>query len=159
MTTNTFNTSFKKYYPRLVTYAYSLLENAQASEDIVQDAFEKLLKRPDEDFTHLTGIRLWLYSTVRNGCLNYKRRDKRTSEIFETVSLETATKSEVSSELKEWIGAISADRCREILQLLIEGYTTKEIAQMFSISRNTVQNQRTRGVYLIKKFLKRVSIF
>jgi RNA polymerase sigma factor (sigma-70 family) len=59
------------------------------------------------------------------------------------IHLSPSIKSQLSSQAEEFdvLSALTS-RQREILQLIAEGYTTKEIANMLSISVKTVETHR-----------------
>ncbi len=57
----------------LLSYAHRLLQDAEAAEDVVQEAFLQL----HAQFDRVHDARRWLYRTVHNRALNVRRRQKR----------------------------------------------------------------------------------
>ena len=64
---------FEALESSLLTYAFRLLNDPAAAEDIVQDAFIKLHRQ----FDQVREPRRWLYRTVHNQALNHRRRADR----------------------------------------------------------------------------------
>ena len=69
-----FDVLFNQYYERLVLFAESYVGDLETAEDMVQDVFLSLLSR--SDFNEVEYSRSYLYSCVRNGCVDYLRKLK-----------------------------------------------------------------------------------
>ncbi len=72
---NAFDDLMRKYYPRILNFAYRLVGNRQLAEDLTQDVFIKVYKsaaryRPRSQF------QTWLYTIAKNTCLNALRRKR-----------------------------------------------------------------------------------
>ncbi len=70
---NAFDDLMRKYYPRILNFAYRLVGDRQLSEDLTQDVFMKVYNaaaryRPRSQF------QTWLYTIAKNTCLNELRR-------------------------------------------------------------------------------------
>src|SRR5699024_8033990 len=70
-----FEQFFRKYHKKLVCFAYTYLHSVPVAEDIVQESFLKLWKRrvmldPEDS------ARAYLYQTVRNSALDYKKHEE-----------------------------------------------------------------------------------
>ena len=72
MKRNNLDILFQQYYERLVLFAESYVGDMMIAEDMVQDVFLTILSRPD--FADVGYARAYLYSCVRNNCVNYLRR-------------------------------------------------------------------------------------
>jgi RNA polymerase sigma factor (sigma-70 family) len=64
---------FRALESTLLSYAHRLLQDAEAAEDVVQDAFLQL----HSQFEQVRDPRRWLYRTVHNRALNLLRRTRR----------------------------------------------------------------------------------
>ena len=82
------------YSDALVRYAYSLVGNAAAAEDIMEDAFAIYLVKKI-DFGSKEQLRCWLYKTVRSRSIDYLRRHRRQVSLEE---LETIVHTPCPSE-------------------------------------------------------------
>ena len=147
-----FDILFKRYYRQLCLYAAHYLKgDIAASEDIVQDCFVKLWQQ--EAKRDITDKRAFLYSTVRNACIDTLRRQHPEmtsidpSDLEEVISDEEAVdRSEQEAKVWEIIDALP-DRCREVfLMAKRDGMTYNEIAEALNISVKTVEHQISKAM-------------
>ena len=147
-----FDILFKRYYRQLCLYAAHYLKgDIAASEDIVQDCFVKLWQQ--EAKRDITDKRAFLYSTVRNACIDTLRRQHPEmtsidpSDLEEVISDEEAIdRSEQEAKVWEIIDALP-DRCREVfLMAKRDGMTYNEIADALNISVKTVEHQISKAM-------------
>lgn len=147
-----FDILFKRYYRPLCLYAAHYLKgDIAASEDIVQDCFVKLWQQ--EAKRDITDKRAFLYSTVRNACIDTLRRQHPEmtnidpSDLEEIISDEEAIdRSEQEAKVWETIDALP-DRCREVfLMAKRDGMTYNEIAEALNISVKTVEHQISKAL-------------
>lgn len=147
-----FDILFKRYYRQLCLYAAHYLKgDIAASEDIVQDCFVKLWQQ--EAKRDITDKRAFLYSTVRNACIDTLRRQHPEmtsidpSDLEEVISDEEAVdRSEQEAKVWETIDALP-DRCREVfLMAKRDGMTYNEIAEALNISVKTVEHQISKAM-------------
>ena len=147
-----FDILFKRYYRPLCLYAAHYLKgDIAASEDIVQDCFVKLWQQ--EAKRDITDKRAFLYSTVRNACIDTLRRQHPEmtsidpSDLEEVISDEEAVdRSEQEAKVWEIIDALP-DRCREVfLMAKRDGMTYNEIAEALNISVKTVEHQISKAM-------------
>ena len=104
-----FEILMRKYYPRILNFAYRFLGNRQLAEDLTQDVFMKVYKsarryRPRSKF------HTWLYTIAKNSCLNEVRRNRG-----QMVSLDEPIMSD-EHVLKKEISDRHADPAGEFLQ-------------------------------------------
>jgi RNA polymerase sigma-70 factor (family 1) len=155
-----FNYFFRGLYPSLLLFAYRLLKDRSRAEDVVGESFIKIWSR-HSSFSHHKVIKSWLYTTVRNGCLNQlqlEQRDHiRQREIasqtrdVESYALEEMIQAEVIDELYRHIESLPR-ACRSIFKMLyIQGKTVRETAEELNLSISTIKNQKARGLLLLRK--------
>ncbi len=150
------------YSPRLINYAFRLLQNQIASEDIVHESFVSVCEKADL----LTSANLpaLMYAKVRNGCIDFLRhrkvennynlsyltRLKRQEELYNLDFLFDSETPFVIQELKGQIHRIIDSlppRCREVFVLSrFEGLKNREIATMLNISQTAVEKHITRAM-------------
>lgn len=151
---------FNELYPALLYFAFRIINDKAAAKDIVEDSFIKIWER-HSSFTHHKVIKSWMYTTVRNGCIDWQR--KAASSLLREEELANMQKHSESHAMQEMIRAEVASeiynaithlppRCRQVFKLIyIEGKTLKQTAQEMQLSINTVKNHRTHGLTLLKK--------
>lgn len=163
------NLLWKNNYKALVYFADQLVRNNLLSEDIVSETFVKLWKLR-ENFESVPSIRSFLYVTVRNTCYDHLR----SQEIHTRIHKEILYTSDYTAEMNrddydmmyaEYIQQLYVqvqhlpERCREIFNLYFFGrQTTKEIAALLNISEQTVRNQKTKAVAILKSALLKKNI-
>jgi RNA polymerase sigma-70 factor (family 1) len=150
---------YKLHYRSLCYFADRLLNHKDEAEDIVADSFIKLLDKRAE-FDDLNKIRLFLYSITRNACIDILRRDKRRANDHRIISYLTNPGEEqtdhelITAKVLEMIYReieLLPLQCRKVFtSIFIEGKSTHVIAEELGISTQTVLNQKTRAVQLIR---------
>lgn len=145
-----FESVFVNRYRELFGLVYRLTGDAAATEDILQEAFLKLidasvLSRPDEEIT------AWLWRVCLNLASNRMRSDRRARERLERVGrLEQAStgsdqgtpaglvlRDEARQAVREALAALP-EKQRNCLVLRHSGYSYAEIAAALDISVNSV---------------------
>ncbi|QDH79844.1 RNA polymerase sigma-70 factor [Echinicola soli] len=151
---------FKKYYARLCAYAHSFLKDPQDAEDIVQDAFRVYLEKSSVVCDDQYAVKSFLYTAVKNACLN-KFRNKKIQEehkkylkgntITSPLGLENIIHAEVMGKLHEAINTLPHG-CKMVIRLgYLEGLKNNQVAEVLNVSVNTVKTQKKRGLMLLKQ--------
>lgn len=157
-----FEVLFNDYYKRLAYFAYQYLEDKDNAEDVVQELFSKLwLNRHKLSID--TSINAYLYSAVRNACLNQLKHQK----IKENYALasETAVMREefisnkidadnLSLLIQSCIIDLPPERQRIFLLSREQDLKYKEIAEKLGISVKTVEAQMGKALRFLKERLK-----
>ncbi len=77
--------------PALLRYAARLLNNAEAAQDVVQDAFIRLYRHWGSGVSNDGRLSGWLYRTTHNAAVDYIRRESRLKRLHEAHAEETGT--------------------------------------------------------------------
>ncbi|SUJ04565.1 Sigma-24 [Sphingobacterium spiritivorum] len=156
---------FEQNYFGLVEFSWRLVRCEEASRDIVQDVFAKLLRK--EDFLTDKHIltKAYLYTMTKNASLNYLRKIQ-TITCYEHAN--TAGETSDADVLEALIYAESIDQlykaiqslpeaCRNICKMTyLEEKSNLEVAEFYGISINTVKTQKKRALELLGKRLSPV---
>ncbi|MCB9246444.1 MAG: RNA polymerase sigma-70 factor [Flavobacteriales bacterium] len=144
---------FEAYYSGLCDFALYFLEDAQESENVVQQVFVDIWERRDEVFGEKS-LKTYLYTAVRNRCLNQLRKTQISHLEDEHIAEEDPTARIEMAELARFIEKLIDQlptKCRYIfLRSRRDGMTYKEIASELDISVRTVENQIAKAL----KFLR-----
>ncbi|MDR0698423.1 MAG: RNA polymerase sigma-70 factor [Tannerella sp.] len=156
-----YNKLFMRYYGRLCQYAYTMLENREDAEDVVQELFLNLWnsRKRMEMIGNVSG---YLFKMAKNIALNHIRSVKNyqilldgcqdvTELYYEENQLET---EEFRMALYDCIERLP-ERSREVLILCrVKGFKQKEISEKLSISVKTIKNQIWTSLRRLRKCLE-----
>lgn len=150
---------FMSLYPGMCSNADRYLNDEVQSKDIAQEAFIKLWGKREE-FKDIVSVKSYLYTTVRNLCLNFIRDHRKSVEISGTLPdlAETDFKSIIIEE--EAIHALYAavDRLpaqtSRIIRMSLKGIKNQEIANELGISVNSVKTLKYNALNTLRKELQ-----
>jgi RNA polymerase sigma-70 factor (ECF subfamily) len=149
---------YEAHGTELMLYAHQWNPDQQA-EDIVQDAFIKLLKQrrcPDN-------VRAWLFRIVRNASISMARRVQRRlagqkSMHRETLWFESRDDDLIDARLAQDLLQTLEPHLREIVMLRIWGQMTlKEISQVMNKSIPWIHHDYKMALEIIKRKLEHLS--
>ena len=143
--------SVKRNGNRLLRTAAAVIGGIAEAEDIVQDAFVKLLEKQPlfESDEHETA---WLIRVTVNLCKSRLRSHwwKTTVPLTETIP----ARDEGQQEIVDTVMSLPA-KYRTVIHLFYyEGYPTKQIADITKQKDSTVREQLTRARRMLKKYLE-----
>ena len=144
-----FRDLFDHYFNPLAAFGYKFVPDTELVEDMVQEAFIACWEKR-EDFKHINALKSFLYTSVRNKCLNHLKhqavqRKHENSLAYELESdhqfanhvIEEETFNLLHTEIRELPRS-----AREIMMLALNGLKNQEIADELNISLNTVKTQK-----------------
>lgn len=157
--------AFRRYYRPLCLYAMHYLHDMALVEDIVQDCFTELWERLITE-KEVSNVKAYLYMMVRNHCYDTLKKDNPTlcdcspSDLEDIISDEECEeRSLIEARLWTAIDALP-ERCREVFLLSKrDGLKYKEIADKLDISVNTVENQVSKALRILKEGSKKIYYF
>lgn len=151
-----FDRLFRLYYEELFRFAHRMVSDVDDCYDIVSDAYEGLWKhyaRIDE-----ATVRPYLYSTVRNGCIDHLKRQVKNHAYIEFCKNFSspiddrdylAERDEQIKGLAVVLGKMDY-KTREILKsCYVEKKKYKEVAEEKGISVGTVKKYMIRALKII----------
>ncbi len=149
----------KKYY----SIAYRVLFNRDDSEDLVQEAFLKLWKNPENwNSSHNVKFTTWFYRVVINLCLDYKRKNKfGISDNYNEIESHSNTQDGIiemkcRQELLDKYFLQLPERQQIALNLCFyEGVSNKEAAEIMHINLKALQSLIMRAKTNLKEKLQK----
>ncbi|NQX39039.1 RNA polymerase sigma-70 factor [Pedobacter steynii] len=153
---------FKLHSKALAYFAGRMLHDKIEADDIVSKCFLKLWQK-HESFKTPQNIKAFLYISCRNSCLDYlaslKVRTNAQDSYLQHLNsadetilydiIQTEVLDMVNKEIEEL-----PEKMKVIFKLLyFDGKTTAEIAQELNLSVQTVRNQKTKAIEMIKNSL------
>lgn len=138
-----FDALYRRLQPSLFRYLERLTGDTDVAEDIAQEAFVRLLSRPD-----LTdeAARLWLFTVATNLVRDRGRSTARRARLLSAVPVEPPRSPTPHEELerKERVGLVRAaldtlaERDRQMLLMREEGFRYGEIAEAVGVAPGSV---------------------
>jgi len=140
------NELFDLYYSALCLFANKYLQDMDLARSLVQQVFIDLWTKR-ERITVSTSVKSYLYTTVKNRCIDVLRKTKATSEISESVENLNQTpfrdlveEAELNDRINASINQLP-EKCREIFLLCrFEGMKYSEIAEKLGILRDSLSD-------------------
>ncbi len=156
--TKVFHKLYKHFFVALCVFARNFSLDREEAEDIVQEVFCHLF---DEHrlFDGMNSLKSYLYTAVRNRCLNYLRDEKRRSQreaqflndlYAERDEADRALENEIYRQLQLLMEELPA-QCRNIFQRTLQGDTSEKIARDLNLSVDTVKNQRKKAKKILRE--------
>ncbi len=132
------------YSDMMYRVAYQNLLNVSDAEDVVQEAFLKLIKHSDKKFKDAEHLKAWLLRVTINMCSDLHRKRKRHPEtnLDEGLGESAAPQRE---NLSDELLMLETDERTVLYMYYYEGYTLKEIAQILEKKQNTVSSRLSRA--------------
>ena len=150
-----FQLLFEKYYPKLVVFAVKYLDDRETARDIVQDALLHLYESR-QSITIQTSLKSYLYSTVKNRCMNYIKHRQVRERHREMITRsgngldpdlnEKMDATELEARIHEIVSRLP-EQCRRIYFMSrVEGKRNREISGELNLSIRTVETQISRAL-------------
>lgn len=153
---------FNQHYEFLCSVANKILNDKDASKDIVQDLFLHLWRKKHElsiDYS----LKGYLYKATVNGAIQYLEKNKRTLHIVDEALIPTALAhkdveetiqyNELEKDFKKALDRLPP-KCRAIFVLSrYEGMKYNEIAGHLDVSVKTVETQMSIALKRLREYL------
>lgn len=146
-----FNALYDRLQPSLWRYVHRLVGDADAADDIAQEAFVRLLSRPD-----LRGdsARLWLFTVATNLVRDRGRTSSRRRRLLSAVPVGPEPPPHASERLerRERVQSVREaleelpERDRHLLLMREEGFSYREIADVVGVAPGSVGTLIARAI-------------
>ncbi|WP_292268389.1 sigma-70 family RNA polymerase sigma factor [Butyricimonas sp.] len=151
-----FENMFKENYSRLCQYAYTYLNDKDASEDVVSEAFEYAWKK----YKELKKDELFavLVLRVKHGSMNYLRHRKAVDKYAAMLMKADREGEDLPGEdedrimrVEKVISTLPVQTRRVLEECCFNRKTYLETADLLGISRNTVKKHMMRVLELLRE--------
>ena len=144
-----FREVFDHYFNALAAFGFKYVSDQFVAEDLVQEVFISMWEKR-KDFSHLNALKSFLYTSVRNKCLNHIKHQSVVQKhenalVYELESDLHFTNHIIEEETFNLLHAEIKDLPRSaqgIMMLALNGLKNQEIADELNISLNTVKTQK-----------------
>jgi RNA polymerase sigma-70 factor (ECF subfamily) len=157
-----FRDLFDLYYPEVLMYSKSLVKMEEQAEEITQDVFVKIWEYRKKLNPNLS-LKSLIFTITRNFCFNFLKKSAYDRHLVKEVFYnsqrnEKSCDTVIIEEDYEKLGLLAINslppRCRLIYNMSRnQDKSYNEIASELNISENTVKNQMSKALEIIRNFL------
>lgn len=147
------------YFPLVCKYATKITDNKAEAEDIAEDIFVKVWERRNS-FAGFSELKGFLYTAAHNAALNILRsrqRERLRHKEFAQIQADGSAGfvyEEMLAEIRKSLDVLPP-KMREIFILsYYKKMSNAEIAEYLQLSQQTVRNQKTKAIALLRFLLK-----
>ena len=149
---------------KLYRYAFRILGNQMAAEDVVQEVFIKVWNRREE-VKEIDNKEAWCMTVTRNLALDKLRKKKYAHEpVEEHYAIKDSTmdpaqqvqSNNIMTLIKEAINALPNDQKQVVHLRDVEGYKYKEIAEITGLTIEKVKVYLHRARLTLRKQLSNI---
>lgn len=170
LTQSLFDSLFRRYERKLCAIAYTYVRDESTARDIVHDSFMSIWNhRGDVEFTNIDA---YLFRTVRNRCLEYRRSRQLERDVYEKILMKERgvmdyyTRTIECCDPNELFRSEILEICRQQLEQMpeltrriftarkFEGLSYKEIAERLAINPKKVDKELQHAACRLRLSLK-----
>lgn len=154
-----FRAVFERSYTRLCVFANQYVKDSDTCKDVVNEVFIKFWKNPKQ-YHHIDHLLGSLYLATKRAALNHhqafvrsmKRNFDYQAEVGDedTFYLTEIIRTEMLSELHEAISKLPERAGKIIRETYLEGKSNQEVADEMGISLQTLRNQKSRALTILR---------
>jgi len=155
-----FKIIYSRYWKKIYSTAFRLLQDQAQSEDLVQDLFVAVWNKRDD--LDISNIEAYLVTSIRNNTIRHITAGKSKGSFYttldEVLSLSPSSDNsllltELQQKYQAYLKKMPEQRKLIFTMRFEEGLSTDTIAAKLNITRKTVQNQLLRSANDIKTML------
>lgn len=153
LTIEDFESLINKYSQMIFNVAYSYTKNSFDSQDIVQEVFIKFY-RARNSFETEEHIKNWLIRVTINESLDILRKNKNkvlVGDEYINILPETSEADEKNEEIRRCVLSLKDSYKSVIILYYYDGYSIKEIANIFKVSENSIKIRLNRARTKLKE--------
>ena len=159
---DSFQSLFENYYQNLCRFASGYVCDHNTAEEIVQQVFINLWDQK-ENIDPERPVNSYLFTSVKNRCLNHLRDRKKfrsyyldieTELIIPVSEKDNIMEEDLEAQLTKALDKLP-EKCREIFTLWrFEDMKYKDVAEKLGISQKTVETQMSKALKILREEFK-----
>jgi RNA polymerase sigma-70 factor (ECF subfamily) len=155
---------YEQFLPRIHKFVlFRVGGRREVAEDLVQEIFLKAWEAFDR-YDPAVSVSAWIYTIARNHVINFHAKQKADIDLEEIEGSSFASiddRKRLSSQfdeqrLMEAMNKLSSEEARLMRMKYLEGWSYKELAEIFNREPGTLRVQSTRIMKKLKLILKHV---
>lgn len=157
MTVKEYNRSVDEYSDAVYRFIRGNLKDEDRSNDIVQDAYEKLWRHVTE--IEFPVVKSWLFSTAYRTMIDIIRREKKMTHLeqeHENEMVHESQYSDLNEILHEALERLPEQQKTSVMLRDYEGYSYKEIGEITGLSEAQVKINIYRGRIFLKNYIGKI---
>jgi RNA polymerase sigma factor (sigma-70 family) len=157
MTVKEYNRSVDEYSDSVYRFIRANLKDEDRSNDIVQDAYEKLWMHVAE--IEYSVVKSWLFSTAYHNMIDIIRKEKRMTRIevsHENEMIHESQYTDLNEILHEAADRLPEQQKTTVLLRDYEGYSYKEIGDITGLTEAQVKINIYRGRLALKSYIGKI---
>jgi RNA polymerase sigma factor (sigma-70 family) len=161
---------YERYHRLLFAIAYRMINDHQAAEDLLQEAFLSIWQSASSYSSRMGSVQNWLVSIIRHRAIDYLRRLRAHAELRgvpleEVISdegmaspdtWETAWRSIQGAQVRKALSMLSSEQRLVIELAYFQGWTHSEIARAYQLPLGTVKARMRLGLIRLRSILERM---
>ncbi|MBD7968252.1 RNA polymerase sigma factor [Paenibacillus gallinarum] len=160
---------YYEFYQMMYGFIVYIVKDRSAAEDIIQEAFIKIIKNKPE-FENEIKLKAWLKVVTKNTAINYLRKNKKYRNLLDadsvfldvetvqqnSVSIESMVETKLMQESIERYMETLKPEYRSLIELRWkEGLSYREMAELLDLREDVIKQRLFRAREAIKKLLYR----
>lgn len=143
---------YEQFYVPMVLFASKYIRDEEAAKDVVQEFLISMLGQKKQ-FENIIALKVYLYNSVKNRCLNYIRHERVREEYeakaiqeFDDVDLfwDRVMEEDVYVRVMQAVEELPR-QYRNVMVLSLEGYKISEVAEQMGIALDTAKEYKKEG--------------
>lgn len=153
-----FEKTYSQYWKKLTAFSYTMTQDNDLAQNIVQDVFVDLWERKSD--VEITAIEPYLFRAVKNQVFKHYQNNRFDKTILEdkfedyVIDHFSTIDSEVMDLLYSLLDKLPEKRKEVLLMYKMQDMTIDQIADELGISKQTVKNQISSGLKQLREGLK-----
>lgn len=148
--------AFDTYHEAVFRFLYRLTQRAEVAEDLTQECFLALIRRP-ESFDPARGdLRTYLFGIARNLALKHYRDHRPEVSLDEqedSMDFRSAPGPELASAVEQAVAGLPALQREALILFEYEGFTLEEAARVTGADAGTIKSRLHRARARLKRVL------
>ncbi|KYG30491.1 RNA polymerase [Alkalihalobacillus trypoxylicola] len=138
----------------LIRFAYSIADQKQEGDDLVQDALEKAFYQKELLSWPRYKQKAWFYRVMKNQLIDSKRKSKREVELDEFYEQNWVMPPVTSIEMVEMLKRLPKIQSDIVFKRYWIGLNSKEIASKIGISASTVRYHLSLAIQTLRDYFE-----